>query len=121
MSVQIQPQKPKDPHNGFAAIEADLVADDEQTVVAIVTYRVAKVVKDKKNGDEYYPVLYMLSIEPLRGDLEAGGFALREAAHKARTGSPLELDFDAIEDHANSGDGPGLRIVEDDEEGPVDE
>lgn len=94
VSVQVQPAKPKDSLNGLAAIEADLLDEPERTVVAVVTYRVAKIVDDLKK-DERYPVLSVASIEPIRGELEEKAFSLREAAHKARTGEQLELDFDA--------------------------
>lgn len=99
MGVQVQPAKPKDQFNGLGALESDLIADDEQTVTAVVQYRVAKVVEDKKK-DETYPVLYVVAIEPVRGDLESKVLAAREAAYKARTGEDqLDLDF-SIEDAA---------------------
>lgn len=93
MGVQVQPAKPKDQLNGLEALESELLGDHEQTVVAVVTYRVAKIVDDLKK-DEQYPVLYIASIEPVRGELEEQALSLREQAYKARTGEDqLDLDF----------------------------
>ena len=93
MTVQIQPARPKDQHNGLEALEHDLLDDNTQTVTAIVTYAVAKVVDDLKK-DEQYPVLYVKHIEPILGEAREEAEALQVAAYKARTGQDqLDLDF----------------------------
>lgn len=94
MTVQVQPAKPKDQLNGLESLESELIADHEQEVVAVVTYGVAKIVDDLKK-DEQYPVLYVKSIEPVRGDLEERAVGLREEAYKVRTGEG-QLDFDGL-------------------------
>lgn len=93
MTVQIQPARPKDQHNGLEALEHDLLEDHGQTVTAVVTYAVAKIVDDLKK-DEQYPVLYAKHIEPILGaDMDAA-IALQQAAYKVRTGEDqLDLDF----------------------------
>lgn len=93
MTVQIQPARPKDQHNGLEALEHELLEEPGQTVTAIVTYAVAKVVDDLKK-DEQYPVLYAKHIEPILGDEREQAEALQQAAYKARTGQDqLDLDF----------------------------
>jgi hypothetical protein len=114
VGVQIQPQQPKDPNNGLASIEDVLLAYPDEVVVAVVTYRVAKVVDDLTKQVRY-PVLRMVSIEPVGGDLEAQGLGLREAAHKARTGEELELDFSGVVPEGEA-EPTGLRLVPDEEE-----
>ncbi len=99
MTVQIQPARPKDQRNGLENLEDDLLDDQQQTVTAIVTYAVAKVVDDLKK-EERYPVVYVKHIEPILGvDLDAA-IAMQVAAYKARTGeNELDLDFaDEAED-----------------------
>lgn len=94
MTVQIQPARPKDQHNGLEALEAALLADPDQTVTAIVTYAVAKVVDDKKR-DEVYPVLYAKHIEPILGEAAVEAEAIQLAAYKVRTNEDaLDFDFD---------------------------
>lgn len=92
MTVQVQPARPKEQLDGLNGLESELLADHEQVVVAVVTYKVAKIVDDLKK-DEQYPVLYAQSIEPIRGDLVVEAIALRERAYKARTGED-QLDLD---------------------------
>lgn len=95
MTVQIQPARPKDQHNGLEALEDDLLDDQQQTVTAIVTYAVAKIVDDLKK-DERYPVVYVKHIEPIVGADREAAEALQQAAYKARTGEDqLDLDFAA--------------------------
>jgi len=94
MTVQIQPARPKDQHNGLEALEQGLIKDHSQTVTAVVTYGVAKVVDDIKK-DEQYPVLYAMHIEPILGDAREQAQALQVAAYQKRTGeSQLDLDFE---------------------------
>ncbi len=96
MTVQIQPAKPKDEHNGLAAIEAKLLDEPYLEVMAIVTYAVAKVVDDKKK-DEVYPVVYAKHIEPiLETDPRAAAAKLQLEAYRLRTGEN-ELDFGDLE------------------------
>ena len=115
MTVQIQPAKPKDEHNGLADLEEELLGHPEREVVAIVTYGVAKIVDDKKKA-ETYPVVYVKHIEPVMGEESASAARdLQVAAYKARTGAD-ELDFDGLEDDAPEG---GLHLVGD--EGQRDE
>ncbi len=93
MTVQIQPARPKDQHNGLEELESALLADHGQTVTAIVTYGVAKIVDDLKK-EEQYPVLYAKHIEPILGDAREQAEALQAAAYKVRTGeNELDLDF----------------------------
>ena len=101
MTVQIQPARPKDQHNGLENLEHDLLDDHQQTVTAIVTYAVAKVVDDLKK-EERYPVLYVKHIEPILGADTDAAIALQQAAYKVRTGEDqLDLDFaDEAEDGA---------------------
>ena len=99
MTVQIQPARPKNQHNGLENLEHDLLDDHQQTVTAIVTYAVAKVVDDLKK-EERYPVLYVKHIEPILGSDREAAEALQQSAYKARTGEDqLDLDFaDEVED-----------------------
>jgi len=101
MTVQIQPARPKDQHNGLENLEHDLLDDHQQTVTAVVTYAVAKIVDDLKK-DEQYPVLYAKHIEPILGADQDAAIALQQAAYKVRTGEDqLDLDFaDEAEDGA---------------------
>jgi hypothetical protein len=92
MTVQIQPAKPKDEHNGLVEIEGDILANPHDTVVAVVTYSVKKITEDVDTGDRY-PVLKIQDISPLNGDLKADGEALKQKAISARTGAE-ELDLD---------------------------
>jgi hypothetical protein len=100
MTVQIQPAKPKDEHNGLAAIEANILkAAKGETITAIVTYERVKRVEDEAK-DETYPVLKVRHIEPILGD-EARSDAqeLQVAAYRLRTGAEeLDLDFDGDDD-----------------------
>lgn len=102
MTVQIQPAKPNDQHNGLADLEADLMRDPEQQVTAIVTYRVAKLVDDRKKNDNY-PVLYVEHIEPVVGEMADEAQALLARAYKSRTGEG-QLDFGALETVAGGDD-----------------
>lgn len=95
MTVQIQPARPKDQHNGLENLEHDLLEEPGQTVTAIVTYGVAKIVDDLKK-DEQYPVLYVKHIEPILGADRDAAEALQQVAYRARTGEDqLDLDFAA--------------------------
>ncbi|MEX1078918.1 MAG: hypothetical protein WED09_07405 [Homoserinimonas sp.] len=96
MTVQIQPAKPKDQHNGLAAIEEDILgAKKGETITAIVTFERVKRVEDESK-DETYPVLRMRHIEPIRTEEALGeAQALQLAAYQSRTGEiELDLDFD---------------------------
>ncbi len=96
MTVQIQPAKPKDQHNGLEPLESDLLANSGQEVTAIVTYGVAKIADDLKK-DEEYPVVYVKHIEPvLTPEAVEKAKELQVAAYKARTGED-ELDFSSLE------------------------
>jgi hypothetical protein len=98
MTVQIQPAKPKDEHNGLADIEDRVLANPHETVTVITTYVVKKITEDVETG-ERYPVLKAKHIEPVLGDHEATAITLRDAAYKARTGAEeLDLDFDGSVD-----------------------
>lgn len=101
MTVQIQPAKPKDQHNGLAAIEADILkADKGDTITAIVTYERVKRVEDESK-DDYYPVLRVRHIEPILGDLREKADELKLTAYQARTGeNELHLNFDGDDDEA---------------------
>lgn len=93
MTVQIQPAKPKDEHNGLADIEDRILANPHETVTVITTYVVKKITEDVETG-ERYPVLKTKHIEPVLGDLEQKVAALQSEAYKKRTGSEeLDLDF----------------------------
>lgn len=98
MTVQIQPAKPKDQHNGLAAIEADILkANKGDTITAIVTYERVKRVEDESK-DDYYPVLRVRHIEPCLGDLRERADELKLLAYQARTGeNELDLNFDDAE------------------------
>ncbi|QJU54377.1 hypothetical protein SCB71_14625 [Herbiconiux sp. KACC 21604] len=98
MTVQIQPAKPKDEHNGLADIEDRILANPHQTVTVITTYVVKKITEDVETG-ERYPVLKAKHIEPVLGDDEASAIELRDAAYKTRTGAEeLDLDFEGGDD-----------------------
>jgi hypothetical protein len=98
MTVQIQPAKPKDQHNGLADIEAQIMADPSVEITAVVTYKVAKIVDDLKK-DEQYPVLYAAHIEVAAGQLETQAKEIQQAAYKVRTGEDqLDLDFEPADD-----------------------
>lgn len=98
MTVQIQPARPKDQHNGLEDLEQELLQDHGRTVTAVVTYAVAKIVDDLKK-DEQYPVLYAKHIEPILGDAREQAEALQVAAYKARTGeNQLDLDFEGADE-----------------------
>jgi hypothetical protein len=101
MTVQVQPARPKEQFDGLQALEASLLSDHTQTVTAVITYEVAKIVDDLKK-DEQYPVLYIKSIEPLLGDHAVMGRELLEKAYKARTGED-QLDFN-FEPEAGEGE-----------------
>jgi hypothetical protein len=92
MTVQIAQGRPKDRLNGLAALEAELLRDPKQTITAVVTYRVSKIVDDLKK-DEEYPVVYPVAIEPILGELEQQAEDLQVLAHQQRTGETT-LDFD---------------------------
>lgn len=91
MTVQIQPAKPKDQHNGLVNIEDDILsAPKGETITAIVTYE-----RVKRVEDETYPVLRVRHIEPILGDLKEKADALKLEAYTLRTGeNELDLDFD---------------------------
>ncbi|WP_291053650.1 hypothetical protein [Herbiconiux sp.] len=94
MTVQIQPAKPKDEHNGLVDIEGAILANPHDTIVAVVTYSVKKITEDVDSGDRY-PVLKIIDIHPLTGDLRTPGEELRQKAISARAGAEvLDLDFD---------------------------
>lgn len=105
MTVQIQPAKPKDQHNGLADIEARLLAEPSLEVTAVVTYAVAKVVDDKKK-DEVYPVVYAKHIEPILDESARSEAAdIQLTAYRTRTGEE-ELDFSDIEGGTGDGSAP---------------
>lgn len=100
MTVQIQPAKPKDEHNGLAAIEDQILgAAKGETITAIVTYERVKRVEDESK-DETYPVLKVRHIEPILGLTDRDkATELQRAAYKLRTGTEeLDLDFDGDDD-----------------------
>lgn len=95
MTVQIQPAKPKDQHNGLQAIEGEILAAQRgETITAIVTYERVKRVEDESK-DETYPVLRVRHIEPVLGELREQADELKLQAYQARTGeNELDLDFE---------------------------
>jgi hypothetical protein len=104
MTVQIQPARPKDQHNGLADLEADLMKDPDLSITAIVTYRVAKLVDDRKKHDQY-PVVYAEHIEPILGDARTDAEHLQLLAYQSRTGeNELDLDFEGGADDEQGDD-----------------
>lgn len=102
MGVQIKPSQPKEQHNGLASLEADIVnAPKGEEIVAIVTYVREKRVEDEKT-DDYYPVLGIKHIEPVKGEQLAAVKAIQLAAYQSRTGEN-ELDFSGVEDEGGEG------------------
>jgi hypothetical protein len=98
MTVQIQPAKPKDEHNGLADIEDQILANPHETITVITTYVVKKITEDVETG-ERYPVLKAKHIEPVLGDVEVDAIALRDKAYAARTSAEeLDLDFEGGDD-----------------------
>lgn len=98
MTVQIQPAKPKDEHNGLADIEDQILANPHQTITVITTYVVKKITEDVETGDRY-PVLKAKHIEPVLGTVEASAVELQQEAYKLRTGAEeLDLDFEGGDD-----------------------
>lgn len=95
MTVQIQPAKPKDQHNGLVDIEEDILgAPKGETITAVVTYERVKRVEDESK-DETYPVLRVRHIEPILGGLREQADALKLEAYSLRTGeNELDLDFE---------------------------
>jgi hypothetical protein len=102
MTVQIQPAKPKDEHNGLVDIETQILnAPRGEKVYGIVTYERVKRVEDESK-DETYPVLRVRHIEPILGDLEEQAIDLQGAAYKLRTGQDtLDLEFNGDDDDEN--------------------
>jgi hypothetical protein len=99
MTVQIQFARPKDQHNGLAAIEEDILgARRGETITAVVTFERVKRVEDESK-DETYPVLRMRHIEPIRSAEALEQVRdLQLAAYQSRTGeNELDLDFDGDE------------------------
>lgn len=99
MTVQIQPARPKDQHNGLADLEAEILkAEKGHTITAIVTYERVKRVEDEQT-DDYYPVLKVRHIEPLNDAAAiASAQALQTAAYATRTGEEeLDLNFEPDE------------------------
>jgi hypothetical protein len=96
--------KPKDQHNGLAVLEADFMKNPDHSVTAIVTYKVSKLVEDRKKNDNY-PVVYVEHIEPITTpEALASVLALQQAAYQSRTGeNELNLDFDS-DDEGNDDD-----------------
>jgi hypothetical protein len=94
MTVQIQPARPKDQHNGLEAIEQEILdAPRGETVTAIVTYERKKRVEDE-DKEETYPVMRVRHIEPILGDARADAELLQLNAYRKRTGeNELDLDF----------------------------
>lgn len=89
---------PKAEKNGFYGIEAQLIADPEKPIVAIVTFGVDEVV-EKHLKDETYPIVAPRHIEPLH-DQESIDAALklqiaaREARGDVELPMPDEPDID---------------------------
>ncbi|MFT4281227.1 hypothetical protein [Microbacterium sp.] len=86
---------PKGERNAFFGIEEQIMAAPGDTIVAVVTYEVAKIVHEEIE-DVKYPVVEIKHIEIL-GDEKAKAAAvkLRDAAYKARTGqNALDLGGD---------------------------
>jgi len=76
---------PKAQKNGLYGIEADLIAEAGMSVVAVVTFEVARVIHEEL-GDERYPVLEITHIEPIRDEKAAkAATLLLEDAYKIRT------------------------------------
>lgn len=88
---------PKSAHNGIYGLEEHLIANDNEQIVAIVTYGVEDVIDKQKKG-ERYPIVEVLHIEPLRTPeaIEAAQ-KLASEAYKERTGE-AQLDFSALGD-----------------------
>lgn len=107
MTVQIQPARPKEQHDGLQALEAEIIkANKGETITAIVTYERVKRVEDEQLGD-YYPVMKIRHIEPILGDARAKAEEIQMAAYSARTGeNELDLNFDGDADD-DQGDEPG--------------
>lgn len=98
MTVQIQPAKPKDEHNGLADLEDRILANPHDTITVVTTYVVKKITEDVETG-ERYPVLKAKHIEPIVGDLASKAVELQSEAYKKRTGAEeLDLDFEGGDD-----------------------
>lgn len=104
MTVQIQPARPKDQHNGLADLEAEILkAEKGHTITAIVTYERVKRVEDEQT-DDYYPVLKVRHIEPINDAPSiVQAQALQAAAYSTRTGE-TELDLNFEPDADGEGD-----------------
>jgi hypothetical protein len=101
MTVQLSGQVPGEQLNGLADLEPELIKDETMRVTALCTFEVTKIVHNVQKQDTF-PVVRLLHIEPVKGDLEKKAKALQLSAYQSRTGeNTLDLpDVDESGDDA---------------------
>ncbi len=77
---------PKGERNAFFGIEEQIMAAPTETIVAVVTYEVSKIVHEEIE-DVKYPVVEIKHIEIVTDEKDSlTALKLRDKAYKARTG-----------------------------------